>query len=114
TNSINRVMHHIKKDKMMFINSAERGAKNTFNQFTSLDISQQKGIAQLFEGLSIIEDLADKFTGIYPEREGKVGQYQSATGTERAIRGSTARTEVYFNPFDDFVQEVIGRMLMKS
>lgn len=112
-NSINRVMHHMKKDKMLFINSKERGAKNTFNQFTSLDVSQKNGIKVLFEGLSIIEDLADKFSGIYPEREGKVGQYQTATGTERAVRGSAARTEVYFNPFDDFTQELINRMLIK-
>lgn len=111
---LNRVLHHIKKDKLMIINSKEKGRdKNTFNQFTSLDLSSKGGLQDLFTGLGMIEDLASKFVGITPEREGQVGQYQTATGTEKAIRGSAARTEIIYTPFDDFVQAILERAILK-
>ncbi len=114
-NGLNRVMHHIKKDKLMIINSAEKKSnKHTFNQFTSLDLSQKGSIQDLFNGLAIIEDLAAKFVGISPEREGQIGQYQTATGTDKAIRGSTARTEIIYGPFDDFVQALCEAVIMKG
>jgi len=114
-NGLNRVMHHIKRDKLMIINSAEKKSqKNTFNQFTSLDLSQKGAIQDLFNGLAIIEDLAAKFVGISPEREGQIGQYQTATGTDKAIRGSTARTEIIYTPFDQYVQSVLEAVLIKA
>lgn len=114
TRGLNRVMHHIKKDQMMIINSKEKGFKNNFNQFTSLDLSQKGAIQDLFNGLAIIEDLASKFVGISPEREGQIGQYQTATGTDKAIRGSFARTEVIYTPFDEFVQAVLEKVLLRA
>lgn len=114
-NGLNRVMHHIKKDKLMFINSKEKHQqRNTFNQFTSLDLSQKGAIQDLFNGLAIIEDLASKFVGITPEREGQVGQYQTASGTDKAIRGSAARTEVIYTPFDEFIQALLEKVLLKA
>lgn len=111
---LNRVLHHIKKDKLMIINSKEKGRdKNTFNQFTSLDLSSKGGLQDLFTGLGMIEDLASNFIGMSPEREGQVGQYQTATGTDKAIRGSSTRTEIIYTPFDDFVQTLLERVVMK-
>jgi hypothetical protein len=114
---LNRVMHHIKKDKMMIINSKQKGAQATgggFNQFTSLDLSQKGAVQDLFNGLAIIEDLAAKFVGMAPEREGQVGDYQTATGTDRAIRGSTARTEIIFTPFDEFLQSLLEKVILSG
>jgi hypothetical protein len=112
---LNRVMHHIKKDKLMIINSKDKGAQASgggFNQFTSLDLSQKGVVQDLFNGLAIIEDLAAKFSGMSPEREGQVGEYQTATGTDRAIRGSAARTEIIFTPFDEFLQSLIEKVVL--
>ena len=113
-NALQRVNHHIKSDQIMYINSKDKGSKNSFNQFTSLDISQTKGIKILIEGLAIIEDLADKFSGIPKERGGDIPQYQTATATEGALRGSTARNEVFMKPLDNFVSAVLERMLAKA
>lgn len=113
-NGLDRVMHHIKKDKLMIINSKQKGANSSFNQFTSLDLSQKGAIQDLFNGLAIIEDLASKFVGIAPEREGQVGQYQTASGTDKAVRGSLARTEVIFTPFDEFVQALLEKVILKG
>ena len=111
---LNRVMHHIKKDKLMIINSKQKGMNSSFNQFTSLDLSQKGAVQDLFNGLAIIEDLASKFVGISPEREGQVGQYQTATGTDKALQGSFARTEIIFTPFDEFIQVILERVLLRG
>ena len=112
---LNKVAHHLKKDKIVYINSKEKGAgKNSFNQFTSLDLSSKGAIQDMFNGLAVIEDLASKFVGMAPEREGQVGQYQTATGTDKAIRGSFARTEVIFSPFDEFVQVLLEKVLLRA
>lgn len=114
TGGINRVLNHLKKDKLLIINTKQKGNdKTNFNQFTSLDLSQKGGINDLMQGLAYIEDLASKFVGISPEREGQVGQYQTATGTDKAIRGSAARTEIIYTPFDEFIQVILERAVMK-
>lgn len=111
---LNQVMHHIKKDKLMIINSKQKGGQSSFNQFTSLDLSQKGAVQDLFNGLAIIEDLASKFAGISPEREGNIEQYQTATGVDKAIRGSAIRTEVVFTPFDQFVQALLEKVILKA
>jgi hypothetical protein len=107
-------MHHIKKDKLMIINSKQKGTSASFNQFTSLDLSQKGAVQDLFNGLAIIEDLASKFVGISPEREGEIHQNQTATGTDKAIRGSFARTEVIYTPFDEFIQALLEKVILKA
>ena len=111
---LNRVMHHIKKDKFMMYNSKQKGAPQNAKPFDSLDLSQKGAIQDLFNGLAIIEDLASKFVGISPEREGEIGQYQTATGVDKAIRGSASRTEVIYTPFDEFVQALLEKVILKG
>tara|TARA_R110000851_G_scaffold29967_1_gene81965 strand:- start:1451 stop:2878 length:1428 start_codon:yes stop_codon:yes gene_type:complete len=111
---LNRVMTHIKKDKLMIINSKQKGANASFNQFTSLDLSQKGAVQDLFNGLAVIEDLASKFVGMAPEREGQIHQNQTATGTDKAIRGSFSRTEVIYTPFDEFIQAILEKVLLRG
>lgn len=113
-NAINRVMHHAKKDQFLIINSADKQSRYAFNQFTSLDMSTKGMMQDLFNVLALIEDLASKFLGLSPEREGNIDQYQSATGTERAVTQSTARTEVYVKPFESFIKYVMDNILIKG
>jgi hypothetical protein len=114
TNALKKVNDHIKRDAIMYINSKQKGSKNSFNQFTSLDISQTKGIKILIDSLAIIEQLADRFTSIPQERSGDVPVHQTATATEVAIGGSSSKNEILFQPLDHFFAEVIMRMLQKS
>ncbi len=113
-NGLNMVMHHMKKDKLFLYNSKQKGANQNSKPFDSLDLSQKGGIQDLFNGLAIIEDLASKFAGMSPEREGEIGQYQTATGVDKAIRGSTARTEVIFTPFDEFIQALLEKVILAA
>jgi hypothetical protein len=114
-NAVNRVLHHIKKDKIILLNSKDKvGSRAAFNQFTALDLSNRGQTQDIINGLMLIEDLGRKFVGLSKERTGEVGQYQTASGTDRAVTASNARTEVYFSPFDEFVQALLDKVLMKS
>lgn len=113
-NALKRVMHHLKKDRMIFINSKDKNARASFNQFTALDLSNRGQVQDIINALLLIEDLARKFVGLNKERQGEVGQYQTASGTDRAMLQSNARTEIYFNPFDEFFQSLLNVMLIKS
>ena len=114
TNAINRVMHHAKKDQFLIINSADKQSRYNFNQFTSLDLSTKGLMQDLFNMLGLIEELAGKFLGLSPQREGNIDQYESATGTERAVSQSTARTEVYVKPFESFLKYLLDKVLIKG
>jgi len=113
-NAINRMLHHIKKDKILLFNSKDKQSRATFNQFTALDLTNKGQTQDLINALMLIEDLARKFVGISKERQGEVDQYQTKGGTDTAVRQSNARTEIYFNPFDEFVQSILDRTLAKS
>lgn len=113
-NAINRVMHHAKKDQFLIINSADKQSRYNFNQFTSLDLSTKGLMQDIFNVLGLVEELAGKFLGLSPQREGNIDQYESATGTERAVSQSTARTEVYVKPFESFIKYLLDKVLIKG
>jgi hypothetical protein len=113
-NAINRVMHHAKKDQFLIINSMDKQARYAFNQFTSLDMSTKGLMQDLFNVLALIEELAAKFLGITPQQTGDIAQYESATGTERAVAQGTARQQVYIKPFESFIKYVLDKVLIKG
>jgi hypothetical protein len=112
-NAINRMLHHVKKDKILLFNSKDK-RDSTFNQFTALDLSNSKQTQELINALMLVENLARKVVGISPERAGEVGQYQTKAGTDRAVLGSNARTEVYYQPFDELNQVILNKLIRKS
>lgn len=114
TSAINRVMHHAKKDQFLLINSADKQSRYNFNQFTSLDLTSKGMMEDIINVLALVEQLAGKFLGLSPQREGNIDQYESATGTERAVSQSTARTEVYVKPFETFIKYLFDKILMKG
>lgn len=114
SNAMNRVMHHAKKDQFLIINSQDRNSRYAFNQFTSIDMSTKGLMQDLFNMLALIEDLASKFLGVTPQREGNIKAYETVQGTERSVAQSTARTEIFFQPFEVFVQYLLENLLMKG
>lgn len=114
SSAINRVMHHAKKDQFLIINSMDKQARYAFNQFTSLDMSTKGLMQDLFNTLALIEQLAGKFIGISPQQEGQISQYESATGTERAVAQTTVRQEIYTRPFESFLKYVFEKILIKG
>ena len=113
-NALNRVMHHVKKDQIIFMNSKEKNNRFNYNQFTHVDLSTTGLINDIIAGMALIEDLADKMIGLTPARQGQSGQYTTATNVESQRASSFSRTEVYYRPFDDFIQTCLERVTQLS
>jgi len=113
-NALNRVMHHVKKDQMIFMNSKEKNNRYNYNQFTSVDLSTTGLINDIIAGMALIENLADKIIGFTPGRQGQAGQHTTATNVESQRQASFSRTEIYYRPFDDFLQTAMERVSMLS
>jgi len=113
-NPLNRVMHHMTKDQMVFFNSKEKNNRYGFNQFTAVDLSNQHHIKNLIEGLMLVEDMSDRMVGLTPGRQGQAGQHTTATNVDSQRKASFSKTENYYRPFDDFVRVCLERVLMKS
>lgn len=111
---LNQVKHHIKKDKIVYINSKENKNSYSFNQFQTLDMSNDKVISNLMEGLMLIEDVSDRMIGLNDGRQGNAGQYSTATNIESQRKASFSKTEIYYRPFDHFIRACLERMLMKA
>tara|TARA_A100000172_G_C3044260_1_gene111881 strand:- start:65999 stop:68233 length:2235 start_codon:yes stop_codon:yes gene_type:complete len=112
-NPLDRVLHHIGKDQIIFINSKERKNNYSFNQFTTVDLSMNNHIQSLIEGLTMVEELADKMIGFTPGRQGNAGEYTNSSNVDSQRRASFSRTEIYYRPFDDFVKSMLEIVLMK-
>lgn len=111
---IDRVLHHIGKDQIIFINSKERKNNYSFNQFTTVDLSMNNHIQSLIEGLAMVEDLADRMIGFTPGRQGQADKYTTANNIDSQRRASFSRTEIYYRPFDEFLKSGLELVLMKS
>lgn len=113
-NAINRVMHHIKRDKAVFINSKDKKDRNTFNQFSTLDLSNRGALKDLTEGLFLVEDLSRKFVGLTKEAMEGGEKYQTATAVNHSIIANNSRIEVYYEPFDSLMGSLFSKYLSKA
>lgn len=113
-NALKRVMHHIKTDKMVFINSKDQKSKTSYNQFTSFDLDNSKAIQTLMDGLLMLEDLARKFVGYSKEKQEGGEKYQTATAVNSAIVSSNMRIETYFGVFDSFISDILNKYLREA
>jgi len=113
-NAINRVLHDAKKDNLVVINSKDKGSRNTFNQFSSYDLSNRGKLKDLTEGLMLVEDLSRKFVGLTKESQQGGEKYQTATGVNHSIIAANNRIEVIYEPFDALMGEVLNKYLAKA
>mgnify|MGYP001287938310 CR=1 FL=1 len=112
--ALNRVLHHAVKDSMVLINSKDKSQRQTFNQFTAIDLGTKEMLQDIINALATIEMLADKWIGLSPEAQGNVGQYQTASGSDKAVKGSLIRLENIFMPFDNFIQSLLDKVIIKA
>jgi len=113
-NPLERVLHHIGKDQVIFINSKERKNNYSFNQFTTVDLSMNNHIQSLIEGLFMAEALADKMLGLTAGRQGQSEKYATAAAVDSERKASFSKTEIYYRPFDNFIKSCLMVALMKS
>lgn len=75
---------------------------NTFPRVIDLDETQR--ILGRFAMAERFEMAAKRRTGMSPQREGDVGQNETATGIEQGNNGSYNQTRSYFTDFSDYVK----------
>lgn len=109
--ALEKVNFYLKRDRIQLINSKDKRSSAYAN---SANVSQKGRMPELISLLSLIEDMADRISGITKEGQGQANPYQKATTTEVNLSSGTARAEEYYGVFDSFVETYLERMIMKS
>jgi hypothetical protein len=109
------VMYHAKNSGLILINSRQEGMSN-FNQFQSIDFTLSQSVSQMTNLKIMLEDTADKLTGISAARAGISKSGDLVGVTERNVMQSTLITaplfDLHYNVVGDVLQGLCG--LMKS
>lgn len=100
------VMYHAKNSGLILINSRQEGMSN-FNQFQSIDFTLSQSVAQMVNLKAMLEDTADKLTGISAARAGVTKSGDLVGVTERNVMQSTLITA----PLFDLHYQVVGDVL---
>lgn len=101
--ALKKVMRLLKKDRIMFINSKD---KRSNGYASSVNVSQKGRIQDLLLTFNLIEQLADKISGLPSQAANQV--YQKATTAEIQSQNTTSRLEEYFGPFESGVERVLN------
>jgi hypothetical protein len=100
------VMYHAKNSGLILINSRQEGMSN-FNQFQSIDFTLSQSVSQMTNLKIMLEDTADKLTGISAARAGVTKSGDLVGVTERNVMQSTLITA----PLFDLHYQVVGEVL---
>ena len=100
------VMYHAKNSGLILINSRQEGMSN-FNQFQSIDFTLSQSVSQMTNLKIMLEDTADKLTGISAARAGVTKSGDLVGVTERNVMQSTLITA----PLFDLHYQVVGDVL---
>jgi len=100
------VMYHAKNSGLILINSRQEGMSN-FNQFNSIDFTLSQSVSQMTNLKIMLEDTADKLTGISAARAGVSKSGDLVGVTERNVMQSTLITA----PLFDLHYNVVGDVL---
>jgi hypothetical protein len=91
------VLYHIKNDGIIPINSKEEGQQaQTFNQFQQVDFTLSSSVQQLINLKMMLEQTAGQISGVSPQREGSVSQYEQVGNVQRSVVQSATITETWF------------------
>lgn len=102
------VMYHAKNSGLIMINSKQEGGQlNTFNQWKDIDFTLSNSVSQMINLKMMLEETADKITGITASRAG-INKTSDAVGVnERSVMQSTLITAPLFDIHFKVVSEVL-------
>ena len=101
------VLYHAKNSGLIIINTAQEGMPSNFNQFQSVDFTLSQSVGQLINLKVVIEDTADKLTGITAARAGISKSGDLVGVNERNVMQSSLLTAPYF----EIHYKVVGDVL---
>lgn len=105
--ALEKVNFHLKRDRMMIINSRD---KKSNAYASSVNISQKGRITDLINLLELIEQLADRISGVKSSQN----PYQKATVAEINYESDSDRIEEYFGIFDTYIEKLLERLVLKA
>lgn len=111
------VMYHAKNSGLIMINSKQEGGQlSTFNQWKDIDFTLSNSVSQMINLKVMLEETADKITGITASRAG-VNKTSDAVGVnERSVMQSTLITaplfDIHFKVVSDVLQGLANLMKM--
>lgn len=100
-----------------FINSMEegkgmfQGQRPNFNQFSQIDLTLSNTIQQYILILDKLDSLMEDITGVTPQRQGQVSQYETQGGIERSVVQSSAITEYLFYQHNRVKRRVLTNLI---
>ena len=105
------VMYHAKNSGLIMINSKQEGGQmSTFNQWKDIDFTLSNSVSQMINLKMMLEETADKLTGITASRSG-VNKTSDAVGVnERSVMQSTLITAPLFDIHYQLVGETLQGM----
>tara|TARA_R110000764_G_scaffold59945_2_gene129048 strand:+ start:3132 stop:5387 length:2256 start_codon:yes stop_codon:yes gene_type:complete len=87
------VMYHLKNDGIIPINSRDEGGDTaSFNQFQQIDFTLSQSVQQLINLKMMLEQTAGQISGVSPQREGAVEQYEYVGNVQRSVVQSSIST----------------------
>ncbi|MHA1690187.1 MAG: hypothetical protein ACTSU7_00990 [Candidatus Heimdallarchaeaceae archaeon] len=104
---LDEVLYHAKNSGLTFINSQQEGIGSGFNQFQAVDMTLSQSVSQLVNLKMVLEDTADKLTGISAARSGITKSGDLVGVTERNVMQSSLLTAPYF----EIHYKVVGDVL---
>lgn len=108
------VLYHAKNSGLILINSKQEGQQiSTFNQFQQIDFTLSNSVQQLVNLKMMLEETADKLTGISAARSGIQKSGDLVGVTERNVLQSTTITAPIFELHYKIVGEVLQDMANK-
>ena len=101
------VFYHAKNSGLILINSKQEGQQlSSFNQFQQIDFTLSNSVQQLINLKMMLEETADKLTGISAARSGITKSGDLVGVTERNVLQSTTITAPLFEAHYKIVGDV--------
>tara|TARA_R110001599_G_scaffold193455_2_gene389242 strand:- start:332 stop:1270 length:939 start_codon:yes stop_codon:yes gene_type:complete len=110
------VMYHLKNDGIIPINTRDEGGDTaSFNQFQQVDFTLSQSVQQLINLKMMLEQTAGQVSGVSPQREGAVEQYEYVGNVQRSVSQSSIATGAWFYAHNEVKKKVFEKLanLMK-
>ena len=105
---MDEVMYHAKNSGVVFINSKQEGGQiSTYNQWNQIDMTLSNSVSQLINLKIMLEDTADKLTGITAARAGTSKSGDLVGVTQHSIMQSSLISA----PLFDIHYKIVGDVL---
>jgi len=114
-NAMKKVAYHLKENNVIWINTRKGGVnKSSFNQFKDVDFGISNTVSSLINLKAMNMQAAEFATGISPQRQANIGQYETSGNADRSIEQSFTRTKEYFAPFNKLIARVFTKVANKA